>query len=134
MEISEATLKAVTYSFEKARGISYGEQFEEMLIDSGVAGLCSDEIVRDISSFIDSNLESDNVLVPSAIFALGKKYDEKLKGYLVGVMKKSIDTTMLACYQAAIAVENLGERIFRDDASSYDMASNKIQIERFLSE
>jgi len=132
MEINEATLKAVTYSFEKTRGIDYGDLFETMLNESGVKELCSEEIVGDIVKFIDSNLDSDNVLVSSAIFALGKKHDKELKHYLIEIMKKSLNTNILACYQAAIAVENLGEWIFRDDASSHDVESNKKQIEQYL--
>ncbi|PHS18594.1 MAG: hypothetical protein COA86_07845 [Kangiella sp.] len=134
MVVNETRLKAVTYSYEKARGISYGEPFESWLKDSDIESLSPEKIVKDIMNFIDENLDSENILVPSAIFTLGKKHDAGLKNYLIEIMKKSLNSNKLACYQAAIAVENLGEWIFLEDTSSHDVENNKIQIEIFLNQ
>lgn len=132
MIIDDFTIRAAAYRFEKERGIELGDPFDYWLSESGIEYIELDIITSELINFINKNLDFKNKLVSSAIFALGKKYDLNLKQYFIEIMSNSLTINMAVCYQAAIAVENLGEQIFKGTVSSQDYAANSIQIEKFL--
>ncbi len=109
---------AMALRFEKERG-KLDPYFEPRLEESGIGSLKIENIVKELTSYILQNLNSENELLSTAVFALGKSYDDSHSGLYVEVMKHCQVTNPSACYQSAIALGNLGVLIFSDggDAS-----------------
>ena len=120
---------ASAFRFEKERG-KLDPYFESRLEESGLSSLTIEEVAQRLTSYIRQNLESKDELLSSALFALGKSYDASHTDLYVEVMKSSQTNNPVACYQAAIALENTGVLVFPDggDASKSDDFLRDINI------
>lgn len=102
---------ASAFRFEKERG-QLDSFFESRLEGSGLSGKTVEEVAKPLTSYIKSHITSETELLSSALFALGKSYDSSHSKLYTQVMKNSQKTNPVACYQAAIALENTGVLVF----------------------
>ena len=119
MKIDDDYLLDALCLFEKHRGVD-DEFIQSRLIDSPIAHLNIEEISRSVADYIEREIESDGQLLSTALFALGKTYSSEYENLYLSVMKSAQKSNPLACYQAAIAIENLGNQVFFGRADSTD--------------
>ncbi|TVP13229.1 hypothetical protein AYI87_12705 [Shewanella sp. KCT] len=91
-----------------------------------------DEISRLIAEYIENKIESDAQLLSTALFVLGKTYANQYKNLYFSVMKSAQKSNPSACYQAAIAIENLGEQVFLERFEPTDIESVLSSINVYL--
>jgi hypothetical protein len=70
------------------------------------------EIESLLVSYIEDNLGNTEDNLSTALFALGKTYKKKYRPLYISAMERNIELNLGICYQAGIAIENLGENIF----------------------
>lgn len=118
--------------FEKQRGLSDSNWPEEVT---------SYEIVEDGTTRLKKNLRSsiltmskkDPIYASSAVFVLGKAYDNDLKGFFIDVLKANVDGDHRIIYQVLIALSNLGENVFPFGiVSEFDEEENRIAARAYL--
>jgi hypothetical protein len=117
--------------FEKQRGVS-DEYIEHVLSVSPLTDLPIDEISKAISVYVEEAIYSPNELLTTAIFALGKSYNEDHSELYLKIMKLVQSSNPKACYQAAIAFENLGNRVFFGTADGNDESAFLKSINKYL--
>ncbi len=73
--------------------------------------LSAEEFEQAALKYINENTGADTEALGTAIFALGKSHDRQFHPTYLKVIRALINSDLNACYQAAIAIENFGERI-----------------------
>jgi hypothetical protein len=91
------------------------------------------EIESLLVSYIEDNLGNTEDNLSTALFALGKTYKKKYRPLYISAMERNIELNLGICYQAGIAIENLGENIFFSISPSEDPKASYERANEFLS-
>ncbi|MDH1470726.1 hypothetical protein [Shewanella sp. GD03713] len=73
--------------------------------------LSAEEFEQAALKYINENTVADAEALGTAIFVLGKSHDRQFHPVYLKVIRTLINSDLNACYQAAIAIENFGERV-----------------------
>lgn len=83
--------------------------------------------------YIEANLDLAGENVSIALFALGKTVKPIYRPLYIVAMQKSVRSDLNICYQAGIAIENLGENIFDSISPTEDPQLSTERANEFLS-
>jgi len=73
--------------------------------------LSAEEFEQAALKYINENTVTHDEALGTAIFALGKSHDRQFHLVYLKVIRALINSDINVCYQAAIAIENFGERV-----------------------
>ena len=94
--------------------------------------LTIDELELALSEYILSNLNDSSRDLGSAVFALGKTHQDKYLDLFKNVMAERLDFDLNSAYQAGIAIENLGVRIFYSASLLENPEQTRQRIREYL--
>ena len=94
--------------------------------------LTIDALELTVSEYIASNLNNSDRAMGPAVFALGKTYQDKYLNLFKSVMAQRLEIDLNSAYQAGIAIENLGVRIFYSASPLESPELTKQRIREYL--
>ena len=130
MNIDQNLISAAAYIFEQENGVKLSDDEIRDVENSELNCVTPDEIENILKNYIEENVNKGGVLLGSAIFALGKRFNSNNKAFFISILKRLIESDIDSAYQSMIALENIGERIFFGSASLLEKERNyKLGIE-----
>jgi hypothetical protein len=115
--IDENIILASAFLFEKLNGKSLSSYEEEIIKTELFIPVSKKDLIDQICDFIENSLTSNEVR-SSAYWSLGKAFDSKLLSFFQEKLAFEIRNECYNCiYQILIALDNLGENIFREETS-----------------
>ena len=94
--------------------------------------LTMDELELVLSEYILSNLNDSSRDLGPAVFALGKTHQDKYLDLFKNVMAERLDFDLNSAYQAGIAIENFGVRIFYSASPLENPEQTRQRIREYL--